>query len=43
MIPSDLRDSMEFTMAWTEITRRQYARRTARYASDMTAREMGAG
>jgi transposase len=30
---------MEFTMAWTEITRRQYARRTARYASDMTDRE----
>ena len=26
-------------MAWTEITRRQYARRTARYASDMTDRE----
>jgi hypothetical protein len=39
MIPSDLRDSMEFTMAWSEITRRQYARRTARYASDMTDRE----
>ncbi|TGE87518.1 IS5/IS1182 family transposase, partial [Rhizobium sp. SEMIA 4088] len=29
MIPSDLRDSMENTMAWTKITRRQYARRTA--------------
>ena len=28
-------------MAWTEITRRQYARRTARYASDMTDREWG--
>lgn len=26
-------------MAWTEITRRHYARRTARYASDMTDRE----
>ena len=26
-------------MAWTEITRRQYARRMARYASDMTDRE----
>ena len=26
-------------MVWTEITRRQYARRTARYASDMTDRE----
>jgi transposase len=36
-----LRDSMEFTMAWTRITRRQYARRTARYASDMTDREWG--
>ncbi|RMC63628.1 transposase, partial [Sinorhizobium meliloti] len=23
-------------MAWTEITRRHYARRTARYASDLT-------
>ena len=32
---------MEFTMAWTEATRRQYARRTARYASDMTDRECG--
>ncbi|MGG6899017.1 IS5/IS1182 family transposase, partial [Rhizobium sp. BR 315] len=28
-------------MAWTKITRRQYARRTARYASDMTDREWG--
>lgn len=26
-------------MAWTETTRRQYARRAARYASDMTDRE----
>ncbi len=26
-------------MAWTEITRRHYARRTARYAGDMTDRE----
>ena len=26
-------------MAWSEITRRHYARRTARYASDMTDRE----
>ena len=26
-------------MAWTEITRRQYARKTGRYASDMTERE----
>lgn len=26
-------------MGWTEITRRQYARRMARYASDMTHRE----
>ena len=26
-------------MAWTKITRRHYARRTARYASDMTDRE----
>ena len=28
-------------MAWTETTRRQYARRAARYASDMTDREWG--
>ena len=28
-------------MAWTKITRRQYARQTARYASDMTDREWG--
>ncbi|HEV2899775.1 MAG TPA: IS5/IS1182 family transposase, partial [Pseudaminobacter sp.] len=34
MIPSDLRDSMEITMAWTEITRAHYERRCARYASD---------
>ncbi len=26
-------------MAWSEITRRHYARRTGRYASDMTDRE----
>ena len=26
-------------MAWSEITRRHYARRTARYESDMTDRE----
>lgn len=26
-------------MAWTKVTRRQYPRRTARYASDMTDRE----
>jgi len=26
-------------MNWTETTRRQYARRTARYASDMTDRD----
>ena len=30
---------MENTMVWTEITRRQYGRRTGRYASDMTDRE----
>ena len=28
-------------MSWTEITRRHYARRTPRYASDMTDREWG--
>ncbi|BCH60800.1 hypothetical protein RvVAR0630_34240 [Agrobacterium vitis] len=28
-------------MAWTKITRQQYARRKARYASDMTDREWG--
>ena len=28
-------------MAWTEITRRQHARQTAGYASDMTDREWG--
>ncbi len=26
-------------MAWTKITRQQYARKTERYASDMTDRE----
>ncbi|TCT28152.1 transposase, partial [Martelella mediterranea] len=26
-------------MAWTEITRRQYVRKSARYASDVTDRE----
>jgi len=30
---------MEITMAWTEITRRQYVREGLRYASDMTAEE----
>lgn len=30
---------MEHTMAWTEITRRQYVRKSARYASDVTDRE----
>jgi transposase len=39
VIPSDLRDSMEITMAWTEITRAHYERRCARYASDLTDAE----
>jgi transposase len=30
---------MESTMAWTETTRRNYVRRTSRYASDLTDRE----
>lgn len=30
---------MESTMAWTETTRRNYVRRTLRYASDVTDRE----
>jgi transposase len=30
---------MEITMAWTEITRRNYVRRTSGYASDVTDRE----
>jgi putative transposase len=34
VIPSDLRDSMEDTMSWTEITREQYRRDGLRYASD---------
>jgi transposase len=36
VIPSDLRDSLEITMAWTEITRRHYVREGLRYASDLT-------
>lgn len=28
-------------MVWTEVTRRRYARRTTRYATDMTDREWG--
>ncbi|MSO67428.1 MAG: IS5/IS1182 family transposase, partial [Pseudolabrys sp.] len=34
MIPSDWIDSKESTMAWTEITRRQYRREGLRYESD---------
>ena len=33
------KDSMEVTMAWTEITRRQYRRDGLLYASDMTDAE----
>lgn len=31
----------ETTMGWTDLTRRQYARRARRYASDLTDREWG--
>jgi putative transposase len=39
VIPSDLEDSMEDTMAWTEITRAKHCREGLRYASDTTAAE----
>jgi putative transposase len=39
VIPSDLQDSMEDTMPWTETTRAQYRRDGLRYASDVTDRE----
>src|SRR5882757_5124998 len=39
VIPSDLRDSMESTMPWTETTRLQYRREGLRYASDLTDAE----
>jgi putative transposase len=39
VIPSDLRDSMESTMPWTEITRCQYRRDGLRFASDTTDAE----
>ena len=39
MILSDLRDSTESTMAWTEITRPHYVREGLRYASDVTDAE----
>jgi transposase len=39
VIPSDLRDSLEITMAWTEITRPHYLREGLRYASDLTDAE----
>jgi putative transposase len=39
VIPSDLEDSMESTMVWTEITRTQYRRDHQRYASDMNDAE----
>jgi hypothetical protein len=35
VIPSDLRDSLEITMPWTEITRPHYVREGVRYASDL--------
>ena len=41
VIPSDLGDSMESTMPWTEITRPQYLREGLRYASDLTDAEWG--
>jgi putative transposase len=39
VIPSDLRETMEVTMAWTETTRLEYLRDHLRYASDMTDAE----
>jgi putative transposase len=39
VIPSDLRETMENTMSWTEITREQYRRDYLRYASDTTDAE----
>jgi putative transposase len=39
VILSDLRDSTESTMAWTEITRPHYVREGLRYASDVTDAE----
>jgi transposase len=39
VILSDLRDSMEITMPWTEITRPHYVRRCPRYASDLIDEE----
>jgi len=39
VIPSDLRDSLEITMPWTEITRAHYVREGLRYASDLTEAE----
>jgi putative transposase len=39
VIPSDMQDSMEVTMPWTEITRAQYRREGLRYASDVTDQE----
>ena len=39
MIPSDLRDSMESTMAWTKATRKRHSREGLRYASDLTDAE----
>jgi transposase len=39
VIPSDLRDSLEITMPWTEITRPHYVREGLRYASDLTDAE----
>jgi transposase len=39
VIPSDLRDSMESIMPWTEITRRQYRRDHLAYASNLSDAE----
>jgi transposase len=39
VVPSDLRDSLEITMPWTEITRPHYVREGLRYASDLTDAE----
>lgn len=39
MVPSICNDSMVITMAWTEITRRQYRRAGLRYASDTANNE----
>jgi hypothetical protein len=41
VIDSRCLDEKEITMAWTEITRKDYERRGGRYASDMPDGEWG--